>query len=75
MPAAKNDPWATDAVQLARKIANIPAGEVPAMIRRMLRNRELFRAVGALDDLMVECPEHRGVVSRALDKLGLWHCG
>jgi hypothetical protein len=66
---------ASEAVDLARKIANIPSGEVPAMIRQMLQNRELSKTVGALDDLLAERPEHRIVVSKALDKLGLWHCG
>lgn len=66
---------ASEAVNLARKIANIPSGEVPAMIRRMLQNRELFRTVGALDDLLAEQPEHRLIVSRALEKMGLWHSG
>jgi hypothetical protein len=75
MTAAKNALSASEAVSLARKIANIPSGEVPAMIRQMLKSRELFRTVGALDDLLAERPEHRVVVSKALDKMGLWHCG
>jgi hypothetical protein len=66
---------ASETLDLARKIANIPSGEVPAMIRQMLQNRELSKTVGALDDLLAERPEHRIVVSKALDKLGLWHCG
>lgn len=75
LTAAKDALSASDAVNLARKIANIPSGEVPAMIRQMLHNRELFKTVGALDDLLTEQPEHRMMVSRALNKLGLWHGG
>jgi hypothetical protein len=75
MSAAKNAVSAAEAVNLARKIANIPPDEVPAMIRQMLQNRELFRTVGALDDLLAERPEHRLIVSRALEKIGLWHSG
>jgi hypothetical protein len=75
MTISKNALSASDAVQLARKIADIPSGEVPGMIRRMLRDRELSRTVGAFGDLMAERPEHRSVVSTALDKMGLWHCG
>ena len=75
MTVAKNSLSDMDAVDLARKIANIPSGEVPAVIRQMLKNRELSKTVGALDDLLAEQPEHRIVVSKALDKLGLWHCG
>ena len=71
----KKNPSSLDAVQLARKIANLPSGEVPDMIRSMLRNRELAETVGLLDDLFTARPEHKLIVSRALSKLGLWHCG
>jgi hypothetical protein len=71
----KTDPSASEAIRLARKIANVPSGEVPNMIRQMLRNRELARTVGALDDLLAARPEHRLIASKALSKLGLWHCG
>jgi hypothetical protein len=71
----KKDPSASDAIQLARKIANAPTGEVPNMMRQMLRNRELARTIGALDDLLAARPEHRLVASTALSKMGLWHGG
>jgi hypothetical protein len=73
--STKKTPSTSEAVQLARKIVNVPSGEVPNMIRQMLRNRELSIAVGALDDLLAARPEHKLIASRALSKMGLWHCG
>ena len=58
---------ALEAVDLARKIANIPSGEVPDMIRQMLKNREFSKTVGALDDLLAERPEHR---NRGIESFG-----
>ena len=75
MPIRKDPLSTSEAAELAKTIATISSHEVSATIRRMLRNREFFRNVSALDDLLIEHPEHKQLAAEALNKMGLWHSG
>jgi hypothetical protein len=61
-------------LELAKQIIAIPTGEVPNTIHRMVRNRNLSRAVSALNDLSRQ-PEHIKIAKSALAKFGLWPPG
>jgi len=75
MPARKIPFSQSEALRLAQKIAEIPKGEVPDTIRRMIWGRELYRTVSALDDLLIDYPQHGLVAAKALKKIGLWDAG
>jgi hypothetical protein len=71
-----SDPVSTvEAVKLAKKIASMPWDEVPETLRRMLRKRQLYRTVRALDQLLIDHPQHKTLAAKALNKIGLWHGG
>jgi hypothetical protein len=61
-----------DAVKLARKIITLPPGELPSLIRRMVLERKLSRAVVALDEMIDKQPELKEYGIRALERMGLW---
>ena len=75
MPVPNTPLSQAESVRLAHKIGDIPRGEVPGAIRRMIRDRELYRTVSALDDLLIDHPQHRLVAAKALEKIGLWNAG
>jgi hypothetical protein len=61
-----------DAANLARKIITLPPGELPSLIRRMVLERTLSRAVVALDEMIDKQPELKEYGIKALDRMGLW---
>ncbi len=61
-----------DAANLARKIITLPPGELPSLIRRMVLERKLSRAVVALDEMIDKQPELKEYGIKALDRMGLW---
>ena len=61
-----------DAANLARKIITLPPGELPSVIRRMVLERKLFRAVAALDEMIDKQPELKEYGIKALERMGLW---
>jgi hypothetical protein len=61
-----------DAAKLARKIISLPAGELPSLIRRMVLERKLSRAVIALDEMIDKQPELKDHGIKALERMGLW---
>jgi hypothetical protein len=61
-----------DAVKLARKIITLPPGELPSLIRSMVLERKLSRAVVALDEMIDKQPELKEYGIRALERMGLW---
>lgn len=61
-----------DAANLARKIFTLPPGELPSLIRRMVLERKLSRAVVALDEMIDKQPELKEYGIKALDRMGLW---
>jgi hypothetical protein len=75
MPVSKDVISTAEAVRLAHTIAGMPRGEVPGAVRKMIQNRELYRTVSALDDLLSDYPHEKPIAARALDKLGLWNAG
>jgi hypothetical protein len=75
MPIPKNPLSHREAVHLAHKIVEIPQGEVPGAIQRMIKGRELFRTVSALDDLLMDHPQYKQIATKALGKIGLWNAG
>lgn len=75
MPVPKNPLSKSEAVRLANKIIGIPRGEVPGAIQKMIRNREFYRTVSALDDLLIDHPQYKHIAAQALEKIGLWKAG
>jgi hypothetical protein len=60
------------AANLARKIITLPPGELPSLIRRMVLERKLSRAVAALDEMIDKQPEFKECGIKALERMGLW---
>jgi hypothetical protein len=61
-----------EAANLARKIITLPPGELPSLIRKMVLERKLSRAVVALDEMIDKQPELKEYGIKALDRMGLW---
>jgi hypothetical protein len=61
-----------EAMKLAKAIIAIPRGEVASAIRKMVLQRKLSHAVAAIDDLIINHPEHKELGVKALDRFGLW---
>lgn len=75
MPIPKEPLSKSEAVRLAKKIVDLPRGEIPRAIQQMLQHRELYRTVSALDDLLIDHPQHKHVAAQALERIGLWNTG
>jgi hypothetical protein len=72
MRQKSSDVGSGDAVNLARKIITLPPGELPSLIRRMVLERKLSRAVVALDAMIDKQPELKDYGIKALERMGLW---
>ena len=72
MRHTSTDQASIEAIELAKTILAIPAGELAPAIRTMILQRKLSRTVVALDKLISKYPGHKHVGVKALDKLGLW---
>jgi hypothetical protein len=72
MRQKSSDVGSGDAVNLARKIITLLPGELPSLIRRMVLERKLSRAVVALDAMIDKQPELKDYGIKALERMGLW---
>jgi hypothetical protein len=72
MRQKSSDVGSGDVVNLARKIITLPPGELPSLIRRMVLERKLSRAVVALDAMIDKQPELKDYGIKALERMGLW---
>jgi hypothetical protein len=61
-----------EGVDLAEAIAGMRPSQVVHTIQDLMFKRQLSRTVSALNELVLEHPDHRAIAAKALAKMGLW---